>query len=401
MIGTTTKGAASRLLRAVASTAAVLVALAALVVLWGQRPALPDLPSSLSSPVTTALIHELVLVAAWLLSGIVVLLLLVHLILGLVAPTQRRAQGPSFDVVPERRVSTFMRRRSTPTRPGFPPPFPLVPRGRTEPGRDSEPPTRQPTCPPQSPDAAEASIALLGPVKFTPSKRRGRGLRSKTREFLVYLALRREGATTDELAAAIWPDVDDQETARRHVWRSASEARSQLGDAVIHVGDRYVLNRQTVDVDLDRFSALLAEAAARSDTDREQLLERARALVRGEPLGGIDYAWAVGETRHLRAVVADLFLQLGELHLRRDPAAALASAEEAIALDPYAEPAQRLAMRAEAILGLRESVIERYEEFRRELDTQLGLEPERETRLLYRRLLSQDAEARPPVTASR
>jgi DNA-binding SARP family transcriptional activator len=152
-----------------------------------------------------------------------------------------------------------------------------------------------------------------------------------------------------------------------------------------------VLDRSKADVDLDRFNALLAEAALRGNADREQLLERARALVRREPLAGLDRPWAAGEVRHLRGVVAALFHQLGELRLNRDPAAALASAEEAIALDPYAESAQRLAMRAEATLGLREAVIERYENLRRELDTKLGLEPERETRLLYRRLLSQDA----------
>jgi DNA-binding SARP family transcriptional activator len=89
--------------------------------------------------------------------------------------------------------------------------------------------------------------------------------------------------------------------------------------------------------------------------------------------------------------VADLFQQLGELRLRSDSAAALACAEEAIALDPYAESAHRLAMEVEAALGLREAVIARYEGLQRELDTKLGLEPERATRLLYRRLLSQDA----------
>jgi DNA-binding SARP family transcriptional activator len=86
-------------------------------------------------------------------------------------------------------------------------------------------------------------------------------------------------------------------------------------------------------------------------------------------------------------------MPLGELRLRSDPAGALASAEEAIALDPYTEPAQRLAMRAEAALGLREAVMTRYEELRGELDTKLGLEPDRETRQLYRRLLSQEAGA--------
>jgi DNA-binding SARP family transcriptional activator len=387
MNGTTAIGVAARLLRAVAATAMVLVAVAALVILWRQRPALPDLPSSLSSPVTTALIQQLVLVAAWLLSGLVVLVLLVHSIHALVALAPRQTWEP----VPERLVRGSVRPRSAP-RPGFPPPFPLVPRGYTEPAPHVDSSLRGSTdAVSQARDLAEASISLLGPLKVTSSKRRRRGLRSKTQEFLVYLALRREGATTDELAAALWPDIDDAETARRNVWRSASEARTQIGEAVVHVGDRYVLDPLKVDVDLDRFNALLAEATVRRDGEREQLLERARALVRGEPLAGIDSPWAAGETRRLRAVVADLFQQLGEVRLRSDPAAALASAEEAIALDPYAESAQRLAMRAEAALGLREAVIARYEGLRRELDTNLGLKPERETRLLYRQLLSQDA----------
>ncbi len=380
-------GVASRLLRMAAAMAGVLVALAALALLWRYRPE-PDLPNSLSSPVTTYLIRQLVLVVAWLLSGLLVVLVLVNSLMTLVAPNPRRPQPSSSDVVLSRGIRA--RTRSIPLRPGFPAPFPLVPRGPVAALRDTRSsPERGETVTRRH--HADVSIALLGPLKITPAKRRGRGLRSGTQEFLVYLALRREGATTDELVAALWPDVDEDETARRRVWRSASEARSQLGDAVIHVGDRYVLDRSKMDIDLDRFNALLADAAVRGDADREQLLERARALVRGEPLAGLDRPWAAGEVRHLHAVVAGLFQQLGELRLNRDPAAALACAEEAIALDPYAESAQRLAMRAEAALGLREAVIERYEGLRHELETKLGLEPERETRLLYRRLLSQDA----------
>jgi DNA-binding SARP family transcriptional activator len=388
----------TRLLRAAAATTVVLVALAVFVVLWELRPALPDLPNSLSSPVTTALIQQLVLVAAWLLAGLVVLVLLIHSILDVIGSAPRRAWAPSPDALESRIVRVPAGSRSAPGRPGFPPPFPLVLRNRTEQRHAADLVPREHSDTHQSSEIAEASVSLLGPVQITPSKRRGRALRSRTQEFVVYLALRHEGATTDELAAAIWPDVD-VDTAKMRVWRSASEARSRLGEAVVHIGDRYVLDRLKVDVDIDCFNALLSEATTQSDADREQLLERACALVRGEPLAGIDSSWAAGETRHLRAVVAGLVQQLGELRLRNDPTAALASAEEAIALDPYAEGAQRLAMRAEAALGLREAIVERYEDFRRELDTKLGLAPERETRLLYRHLLSQDAGASPSPRA--
>jgi len=95
---------------------------------------------------------------------------------------------------------------------------------------------------------------------------------------------------------------------------------------------------------------------------------------------------------HLRAKMVGLLHDLGNLRLDSDnPTGALAAAEQAISLDAYNESAHRLAMRAESDLRLREAVAGRYERLRQELDTQLGLEPERETRLLYRHLLGQNA----------
>jgi DNA-binding SARP family transcriptional activator len=46
-------------------------------------------------------------------------------------------------------------------------------------------------------------------------------------------------------------------------------------------------------------------------------------------------------------------------------------------------------LEAEAALGRREAVVERYERLREELDDRFGLEPSRDTRQFYRRLLSQ------------
>ena len=45
-------------------------------------------------------------------------------------------------------------------------------------------------------------------------------------------------------------------------------------------------------------------------------------------------------------------------------------------------------MHAESVLGLRQAIVGRYERLCQELDTRFGLEPEHETRVLYRRLLS-------------
>jgi DNA-binding SARP family transcriptional activator len=270
--------------------------------------------------------------------------------------------------------------------PAFAPPFPLIP--RPAPGVERRYTPVRAATPRSDPLPA---IALLGPLKIAATKPRRRRLRSQTQELLAYLALHKEGATTDELVALLWPDVDiDNARARAH--RAVSEARSQLGKVIVRAGERYVLDRNSVAVDLDKFEALLARADARGDVDREQLLEKALGYVRGEPLGGTDYSWAAGEVRHLRARLVDLLHDLGNLRLDKENAAgALAAAEQALALDAYNESAHRLAMRAESALRLREAIVARYERLHQELDAQFGLEPERETRLLYRHLLGQDA----------
>jgi hypothetical protein len=50
---------------------------------------------------------------------------------------------------------------------------------------------------------------------------------------------------------------------------------------------------------------------------------------------------------------------------------------------------RRAALSKPNTLGLRESIARRYDELTRSLDEQLGLEPARETRLVYRQLLGQ------------
>src|SRR5581483_227835 len=76
-----------------------------------------------------------------------------------------------------------------------------------------------------------------------------------------------------------------------------------------------------------------------------------------------------------------------------DATRALEYADAAAALDASNERPVQLALEAEAALGRRDAVADRYERLARELDERFGLEPSRETKTLYRRLLSQDAAA--------
>jgi DNA-binding SARP family transcriptional activator len=385
-----------------ASLVAAAALLATVAVLFGQRPGMPELPSSLSSPVTTALLHELALVVSWLLAMIVTLLLLVRLVRVLVGRSPRLPPALRRDAVPGPRNRSLARARvgTGSVEPAFAPPFPLVPRARPEPGRELRPERATEGARANERDELRApSIAVLGALKIAALRRRRRGLRSQTQQLVTYLALHARGATTDELVAALWPELEDHK-AKRRLWESVSDARFHFGEAVVRAGDHYTLDRSVVAVDLDQFDELLVRAEAEREANREQLIERALALVRGQPLAGTDYPWAVGVVHHLRARIVAILEELGNRCLGDSNAAgALAAAERAIALDAYNESVYRLAMNAEAVLGLRQAVVERYERLCQELETGFGLEPERETRLLYRRLLSQDA--RSPALASR
>ena len=376
------------------SLIAATLALGAVAVLWRYRPEWPHLPSSLSSPVTTVLLQQLVLVAAWFLSALLFVLLLVRSLVALVARPQRQTLSLRHpDIAPglRRRSSAYLARSGS-RQSMFPPPFPLIPRGEPERGReDSSTRNGQNSERTRRDVRPHTSLALLGPPAITSGEQGGRRLRSKARQLVVYLALHARGATTDELAAAVFPDLAE-DSARRRVWRSISEVRTELGDVVARSGDRYLLDRRAVAIDIDEFDVVLAQANTETDAVRERLLKQALALVRGDPLAGTDYPWAVGDVRHLRAKVVALLHELGELRLADGNATgALAAAERAIKFDADDESAQRLAMRAEAALGLRDAIVDRYQRLCKELDSRFGLEPDRETRALYRRLLSQDA----------
>jgi two-component SAPR family response regulator len=238
---------------------------------------------------------------------------------------------------------------------------------------------------------AQVSISILGSLRIEDGTRRRRRLRASANELIAYLALHPQGATRDELLEALWPSHDPRRSEQRF-WQAASDARKLLGDALKRDRDRYLLDRNRIRLDIEELERLLGEAERAADEQTERdLLECALALVRGEPLAGCDYPWADGEVRRLDAVLVDLLERVGQARLTSgDSRGALEAAESGLAIDSLNEAFWRLALRAESSLGLREAVTRRYEQLHRLLDERLGLEPQRDTRALYRALLRQE-----------
>jgi DNA-binding SARP family transcriptional activator len=324
---------------------------------------------------------------------------------------QRSAEPPA----PIRHLYPLQRERSRHEAVGGYPAraFPLIPRPRSplpretapavEPGQAEPQPAleNRPALPSDRPQPT-ARISLLGPLTITGGSKPGRRLRSATRDLLGYLALHPAGAQRDQIIDALWPD-QTPEQGRSRLWRGAADARTHLGDEILaRDSDRYQLNRTQISVDLDELEQLRTAIERAEAPERSlPLLERALGLFSGQPLSGSDFPWAESEQRRLSAIQRELLERAGLARLATgDVAGALANAESGLGHEPYNEKLARLAMEAEGALGLRGAIINRYEQLTELLGQQLGLQPHRETRQLYRDLLGQDREQAPSRTGA-
>lgn len=385
------------LLPRIAATVGVLLTLAALLALARFRPPLPHI-SSLLGPLTSATVRDGLLCIIWLISIYIVLALLARAAhIAIRGPTWQRER-----VLPGVIPAPPLPRPTVPHSERFQPPFKLTltPRPDAEktvippaPSQEDAPAGPRTAAPPapqarnSQPAEPVLSISVLGPLRIEGSARPPK--RVATRELIAYLALHPKGAGREEVIEALWPDGDPKKTKPR-LWESATDARAALGDAWIAEGERYRLDREKVQIDLDQLDRLLAASTDPDGETEPKALEAALELWRGEPLQGCDYAWADGHIHRLHATLIGLLERTGHARLEHgDAQGALEVAEQAIALDQFHEASWRLALQADYALGLRESITRRYDDLAHALDQQLGLRPTRETRVMYRELLGQ------------
>jgi DNA-binding SARP family transcriptional activator len=388
----------ARIARRLAALVSAMALVAVLALAWDLRPSLPPLPRSLSAPLPSSTISRTLDLAAWVVFVLLDLVLLMNVMKLAIRRTPRRSELKLRHAFAARQKPPIedadWRTHSAP----LAPPVLLIPtRHDVEP--PSEPLEREHEVLPEAPPAQatsrteradeHAGIRLLGQFELTGCKKK-QPRRQATAELLAYLAIQRRPVSRDELLEALWPGDDPRRSAARF-YQAASEARKLLGDAFVRARDTYNLDREHLPIDLDELDRLREQAHGADEEHTPALLERALALFRGEPLTGIDALWADSEQRRLSSLRLNLLERVGRLRLESgDAAAALELADEAAALDGSNEHVVQLAMEAEAVLGRREAVADRYERLCRDLDERFGLRPSSETKRLYRRLLSDE-----------
>jgi DNA-binding SARP family transcriptional activator len=242
-------------------------------------------------------------------------------------------------------------------------------------------------------------VDLFGPLRVTtPSGVLGPrdfpGVKPK-QILEVLVAERGHGVSKARLADALWGEALPRNylaTLETYisVMRQALEPGVKARESVVmteHGG--YHLDLERLEVDLDAFDRLLREASTAEPFTALRCLERALALVRGAVLEDEPYtAWAEDLRSAYRQKEVSALIDLGRLQLLTgEAAAALASAERAVELNPLAEAAYQVQMTASYALWRQEDALQAFDKCRRLLADELGVDPLHETVAIHLAIL--------------
>jgi YVTN family beta-propeller protein len=245
---------------------------------------------------------------------------------------------------------------------------------------------------------------ILGPLEVQDNGRLAPLGGTKQRALLAILLLRRgEVLSVDRLVDELWGERPPG-TATKTVQVYVSRLRKELGHGVVLTrGHGYVLDLVPDQLDAERFERLTAEgrdALGRGEARlASDLLREALGLWRGQPLGDLAYEpfaqSHIARLEELRLVALEHRL---EADLELGEAAALIPELETLVRE---HPA-RERLRAQLILALyragrQADALASYQDARRALVEELGLEPGRELQELERAILAQDPEIDPPA----
>lgn len=214
----------------------------------------------------------------------------------------------------------------------------------------------------------------------------------KGQALLLYLATNRQPYSRPALAGLLWGDMPE-ETARANLRLTLSRLRQNLGDVLI-------ATRHAVSFDLDQPHwldvAILTSAAARPEQSDLTQLNEALDLYQGDFLKDFFLAgspefetWVVTERQRLRQLAIGAASYLVEVFRQQgDFIAGIDRARWLLALEPWHEESHRQLMWLLAASGQRSAALAQFEECRRRLAEELGVEPGAETLALHQQIKS-------------
>jgi YVTN family beta-propeller protein len=255
---------------------------------------------------------------------------------------------------------------------------------------------------------------ILGPLEVSDQGREPAIAAGKQRALLAILLLHaNEVVSNDRLIEELWGERAPGSAAKRlqvHVSRLRHALERDDGDGadsvVVTRGGGYLIRVEPGELDLERFERMLEEGSvALADRDPEralELLREALALWRGPPLAEFAYEpFAQQEIARLEELHLTALEQRidAELTLGRH-AQLIAELETLVKRQPFRERLRAQLMLALYRSGRQAEALQAYQQARRTLVEELGIEPSRELEELQRAILAQDPVLDAPAAAS-
>jgi DNA-binding SARP family transcriptional activator len=235
---------------------------------------------------------------------------------------------------------------------------------------------------------------ILGPLEVVHDGRPVRLDRRRLRALLAFLLLHaNELVSADRLIDEVW-GPEPPKTAGASLQNYISRLRKAIGaEFIVSQTAGYLLQVDPERFDLARFERLTAEAHGADPRERAEKLRAALSLWRGPALEDLAFEpFAQEEARRLGEA------RLAALEERIDAELALGRGgdlvgelEELVEEHPLRERFRAQLMHALYRAGRQADALAAYQEARRVLQDELGLDPSDELRALQQRILQQDA----------
>ncbi|HEY9528882.1 MAG TPA: BTAD domain-containing putative transcriptional regulator [Anaerolineales bacterium] len=251
----------------------------------------------------------------------------------------------------------------------------------------------------------QLALHFLGPPQLFLNHEPITSSRRKATALLAYLAVNGNGQTRDFLSALLWPEYD-QSRAFTNLRHTLWEVQQTIGEGwIIAERETIELNpKADLSVDVHRFESLLGQSRALQVAARRiPLLSDAVNLYRNHFLTGFSLKdaagfneWAFAKSEELRHQLAGALLLLSEDYCALDQLdRAIPHARRLVALDPLDEGSHRQLMRVYIQAGQHSAALKQYQACEQILRRQLGIDPEPETRDLYKKIRKREIQPVP------
>ena len=222
--------------------------------------------------------------------------------------------------------------------------------------------------------------------------------RRKTLALFAYLAVAGQPQTRETLAALFWPDYD-QSGSLANLRRDLSRLKELFGENILAV-DRLQAGidpRAELSLDVALFRELVQKARGHEHIGQNlchecfNALREAVDIYRGDFMAGFNLPdspgfdeWRFFQGEELRQLLAVALQRLIDWHVSRgEYEQGIVYARRWLSLDQLHEPAHRSLMQLYAWSGGQAAALRQYQECRRILREELGVEPEAETQAVY------------------